>query len=347
METRKLGNTNIKVSKICLGTMTWGQQNTKEEAFEQMDYALSCGVNFFDTAELYSVPPKIETYGITETIIGEWFKKRNNRDKVILASKMAGPGPSWIRKGKGLVSRHIQEAIDNSLKRLQTDYIDLYQLHWPQRKVPLWGKLNFHESMYDNKTKDNILEFYEALATVRKSGKIRHLGLSNETSWGAMTYASMEREYNLPKMQSIQNSYSLIRRIYETGLSEISMHENMGLLAYSPLSGGLLSGKYQNNSRPENSRFTIFPQMFAYYNNEKIDYAIREYEKIAKEHNMNLATLALAFVNDRGFVTSNIIGATTMEQLKENIASADVKLSEEIFKKIEEVHDKYPNPGNF
>ena len=347
MQMNQIGNTDLQVSKICLGTMTWGEQNTKEEAFVQMDYALGNGVNFFDTAEMYSVPPREPTCNLTEKYIGEWFAKTGNRDKIILASKVAGPGPKWIRGGRGFIKNELEEAINGSLKRLQTDHIDLYQLHWPQRQVQLWGKENYHEAMYTEGAREQMLEYYFELDKFIKNGKIRHLGISNETAWGAMTYQALAKENNLPKMASIQNAYSIIRREYEVGIAEISMYENISLLPYSPLAGGLLSGKYRNNPHPPKARFTLFPQTMGYYNNEKTAQAVEKYQLIADEAGVSLVTLCLAFVNDRKFVASNIIGATGIDQLQENIASAEVTLSKETLKQIEAVFRELPNTGNF
>ena len=347
MQMKQLGNTGIQISKIGLGTMTWGEQNTKEDAFEQMDYALERGVNLFDTAEMYSVPPKEATCGQTELHIGEWLAKTGNRDKIILASKVAGPGVKWIRGAKGFTKNELEETINSSLKRLQTDYIDLYQLHWPQRQVPMWGKANYHEAMHTEGAKEQMLEYYFELDKFIQNGKIRHIGVSNETPWGVMTYQALAQEHNLPPMASIQNAYSVIRREYEGGLAEISMYEKISLLAYSPLAGGLLSGKYQNGFYPANARFSLFPSTMGYYNNDKTAQAVKKYQAIADEAGISLTTLSLAFVNDRKFVASNLIGATSIKQLEENIASADVSLSKETLKQIEDVYKELPNTGAF
>lgn len=344
MKYTTLPNTNIKVSKICLGTMTWGEQNTEAEGHKQMDYALNQGVNFFDTAELYSVPARAETYGATEKIIGSWFKKTGNRDKVILASKIAGPGPytSHIRTS-GFSKEAIAKAIEGSLQRLQTDYIDLYQLHWPERGVNCFGVRDYPFET-SKKEAENHLEILETLNDFIKQGKIRHIGLSNETPWGTMKYLETAKMHNLPRMITIQNSYSLIHRAYEYGMSEISLRENIGLLVYSPLAFGVLSGKYLNGSMPKGARVTLFPN-FSRYSSEQSAKAVREYLKIAEKHGLTLAQLSLAFVNQLPFVTSNIIGATKMNQLKENIDSINIDLSQEIIDDVNAVHGLMPNPA--
>lgn len=345
MKYTTLPNTNIKVSKICLGTMTWGNQNTQDEGFKQMDYALEQGVNFFDTAELYSVPATPETYGATEKIIGNWFKKTGNRSKVILASKIAGAGDytAHIRKG-GFTKQNIINAVEGSLKRLQTDYIDLYQLHWPTRGVNCFGVRDYPYK-YSAKEAENHLEILETLHHLIKQGKIKHVGLSNETPWGTMQYLETAKKHNLPRMATIQNSYSLIHRSYEYGMSEVSMRENIGLLVYSPLAQGILTGKYLNGNLPENARGTIFPRFVARYKNDNSENAVAKYLKIAKKHKLTLTELSLAFINQLPFVTANIIGATKMSQLKENINSINIDLSEEILKEIEAVHQAIPNPA--
>ena len=345
MKYTTLPNTDVKISKICLGTMTWGNQNTQEDGFEQMDYALEQGVNFFDTAELYAVPATPETYGATEKIIGNWFKERKNRDQVILASKIAGAGDytAHIRKG-GFTKQNITEAIEGSLQRLQTDYIDLYQLHWPTRGVNCFGVRDYPYK-YSTKEAENHLEILETLNDFIKQGKIRHVGLSNETPWGTMKYLETSEKHNLPRMRTIQNSYSLIHRAYEYGMSEVSMRENIGLLAYSPLAQGVLSGKYLNGGKPEGARGTLFPRFITRYKGEGATKAVIEYQKVAEKHSLTLTELSLAFINQLPFVTSNIIGATKMNQLKENINSININLSEEILKDIEAVHQAIPNPA--
>ena len=344
MKFKKLGTTDLDVSLICLGTMTWGTQNTEKDAFDQMDYSLAKGVNFFDTAELYSVPPNSDSYGKTEVMIGNWFEKRKNRKKVILASKVAGPGCSWIRGGKNnFDEKTIGEAIDGSLKRLKTDYIDLYQLHWPERSTNFFGKrdytLNSEEG--DWNSFESVLK---ALEKFIKSGKIRYIGMSNETPYGLSKYIELSKNKNLPRMMSVQNPYNLVNRTYEIGMSEISIRERCGLLVYYPLATGALSGKYRNGQMPKNSRQALFKGWERHLNPLAMK-AYEEYYKLAKENDMTMAQLAQAFVNTRPFVTSNIIGATTMEQLKENIDSVNIELSDEILNKIDVIHNNNPNPS--
>ena len=349
MKYRKLGTTEINVSVICLGTMTWGEQNTQEEGFEQMDYAFERGINFFDTAELYAIMPKKETYGKTEEIIGNWFKERKNRDKIILASKIASKVEDdlhWIREGSknlGFDKKNINAAIDSSLKRLKTDYIDLYQLHWPERNVPKFGKLDFEYDYYDNEWTP-IEEVLENLNELVKAGKIRYVGLSNETPWGVMKFLQISKDKNLPRMMSVQNVYSLVNRVFDIANSEVSIREQCGLLAYSPLAGGRLSGKYINNKKPANSRYTLWPARFSRHHTKRGEVAIERYVQVAKKNNIPPSTFANAFVNDRPFVTSNIIGATTMDQLKEDIDSINHTLSKETLKEIEDIHLSDPNP---
>ena len=348
MKYRKLGTTNIDVSVICLGTMTFGEQNSQQEGFDQMDYALKRGINFFDTAELYPIMPRKETYGKTEEIIGNWFKQRKNRSKVILASKIASKTAndlSWIREGAqklGFDKKNMNAAIDASLQRLQTDYIDLYQLHWPERKVPKFGKLDFEYDPYDNEW-IQIEEVLDNLNNLIKSGKIRYIGLSNETPWGVMKFLQVAKEKNLPRMMSIQNVYSLVNRVFDIANSEVSIRENCGLLAYSPLAGGRLSGKYINQ-QPKNARYTLWPSRFDRHHTKRGEMAIAKYVSLAKKYNITPSTFANAYVNDRPFVTSNIIGATTIEQLRENIDSIDITLSNEILHEIEDIHLSDPNP---
>ena len=348
MKYRKLGNTNIDVSVICLGTMTFGEQNSEAEGFEQMDYALDRGVNFFDTAELYAVMPRKETYGKTEEIVGNWLKSRKKRDKIILASKIASKSEDdlqWIRNGStslGFDRKNMDEAINNSLKRLKTDYIDLYQLHWPERKVPKFGVLDFKYDPKDQWT--SIEEVLENLDRLIKAGKIRYVGLSNETPWGVMKFLQLAKEKNLPRMVSIQNVYSLVNRVFDVANSEVSIRENCGLLAYSPLAGGRLSGKYIGNKKPKNARYTIWPRRFSRHHTQRGEIAIESYFNLAKKYGYSPSLFANAFVNNRPFVTSNIIGATTMKQLEENIDSIDITLSEEILDKIEDIHLSDPNP---
>jgi len=326
MKYTTLPNTAIKVSKICLGTMTWGNQNSEAEAHEQMDYALEQGVNFFDTAELYPVPATAETYAETERIIGNWFHKTGNREKVVLASKIAGGGPytAHIREN-GFSKKGITEAVENSLQRLQTDYIDLYQLHWPSRGVNCFGVRDYPFKTA-TKEAENHLEILETLSNFIKQGKIKHIGLSNETPWGTMKYLQASEQYNLPRPVTIQNSYSLIHRSYEVGMSEVSMRENIGLLAYSPLAQGVLSGKYLDGNLPEGARGTLFPRFIARYRNEGSDAAVLKYLEIAKKNNLTLTELSLAFI-------------------KENINSININLSDEIIAEINAVHDLIPNPA--
>ncbi len=348
MKYKKLGTTNIDVSVICLGTMTFGEQNSQQEGFDQMDYALKRGINFFDTAELYPIMPRKETYGKTEEIIGNWFKQRKNRSKVILASKIASKTEndlSWIREGAqklGFDKKNMNAAIDASLQRLQTDYIDLYQLHWPERKVPKFGKLDFEYDPYDNEW-IQIEEVLDNLNNLIKSGKIRYIGLSNETPWGVMKFLQVAKEKNLPRMMSIQNVYSLVNRVFDIANSEVSIRENCGQLAYSPLAGGRLSGKYINQ-QPKNARYTLWPSRFDRHHTKRGEMAIAKYVSLAKKYNITPSTFANAYVNDRPFVTSNIIGATTIEQLRENIDSIDITLSNEILHEIEDIHLSDPNP---
>ncbi len=345
MKYTKLGNTNINVSTICLGTMTWGQQNTESQAFEQMDYAIDRSINFFDAAEMYPVPPKAETQGETERIIGNWFKRSGKRDKIIMATKITGRSEffPYLREEKTtrLNKKQIELAVNNNLKRLQTDYIDLYQLHWPDRKVNNFGQLGF---IYD--PKDEFVTFQETLSALNdfvKQGKIRYVGLSNETPWGVMEFLRTAKEHDLPRVVSIQNPYSLLNRTFEVGLAEVAIREKVGLLAYSPLAFGVLSGKYLNGASVPNGRITLF-ERFQRYKGENQERATAKYVNIAKQHGLTPAQMALAFVNAQPFLTSNIIGATTMEQLKENIASIDVQLSADVFAEIEKVHKEIANP---
>lgn len=345
MKYTRLPNTNIRISKICLGTMTWGRQNSEEEGHEQMNHALDQGINFFDTAEMYPIPPKNELYAVTEEIIGSWFKKTGNRDKVVLASKIAGPAPftKHIRT-TGFSKDSIISAVEGSLQRLQTDYIDLYQLHWPERHTNFFGQRGYNAEDHDF-WEDNIHQVLETLRDLMNEGKIRHVGLSNETPWGTMRYLEESKVHqDLPRMMTIQNPYSLLNRLFEVGLSEVSMREKIGLLAYSPLGFGVLSGKYLGEVQPRKGRITLFPN-YNRYSSETAVEATKKYNDLAQKHDLSLAQMALAFVNTRPFVTSNIIGATTMEQLKENIASIDIKLSNEVLEGIEAIHSSIPNPA--
>lgn len=340
-----LPHTDLEVSKLCLGTMTWGKQNTEAEGHEQMDYAVEQGINFFDTAELYPIPAHPDRYADTEKIIGNWFKKTGKRDQIVLASKIAGKAPftSFIRT-TGFKKESIIEAVHGSLQRLQTDYLDLYQLHWPERNTNYFGKRGYKHDISDF-WQDNIHQVLETLRELIKEGKIRHVGLSNETPWGTMRFLEESKVHeSLPRMITIQNPYSLLNRQFEVGLYEISMREKIGLLAYSPLGFGVLSGKYLGGNKPENARITLFPA-YGRYMNEQAVKATQKYQDLALAHNLSLPQMALAFVTSRPFLTSNIIGATSMDQLKENIGSIDVSLSEEVMKGIEAIHNEIPDPA--
>ncbi len=344
MKFKKLGTTDIDVSLICLGTMTWGTQNTEKDAFEQMDYAVSQGINFFDTAEIYSVPPTSDSYGKTEIMIGNWFEKRKNRDKIILASKVAGPGCNWIRGGgNNFDEKKIGEAIDGSLKRLKTDYIDLYQLHWPERSTNFFGRRDYS---FDNKEGNwNSFEsILEALEKYIKSGKIRYIGMSNETPYGLSRYLEISKNKGAPRMMSVQNPYNLVNRTYEIGMSEISIREKCGLLVYYPLAAGGLSGKYRNGKMPKDSRMALFKGWERHLNPLAMQ-AYDKYFKLAQDFNLTMVQLAQSFVNSRPFVTSNIIGATTMEQLKENVESINIEFTDEMMDKVNEIHNNNPNPS--
>jgi len=344
MKYTTLPKTDIKVSKICLGTMTWGNQNTQDEGFTQMDMALDKGVNFFDTAELYPVPAEAKTYAETERIIGNWFKKSGNRDKVVLATKIAGPGDYTAHiRTNGFSKEALNDAVEQSLKRLKTDYIDLYQLHWPERDTNTFGQRDYVHNPNDS-WEDNFQEVLENLDQLVKSGKIRQIGLSNEKAWGTMRYLEESKIHDLPRMITIQNAYSLLNRSFEGDLAEVSHREDIGLLAYSPMAFGVLSGKYIKGKAADNARLKLFPR-FSRYSNENCTEATKRYMKIAEAHNMTLAQMALAFVTDRPFMTGNIIGATSLEQLEENIDSVNISLSDDILKKIDEVHASIPNPA--
>ena len=341
MKYKKLSNTDLEVSLLCLGTMTYGEQNSEKEAHEQLDYSIAHGINFIDTAEMYAIPPKEETQGKTEEIIGTWLSKRKDRDKIVLATKVAGPGMEYLRGGSRLSRKHIMQAADDSLKRLQTDYIDLYQVHWPERKSNFFGRLGYE---YSDEMGVSIEETLEAMSDLVKSGKVKYIGISNETPWGTNMYLQLAKDAGYEKIISIQNPYSLLNRIYEVGLAEISQHEGVGLLAYSPLGFGQLTGKYINKT-DENTRLGLYGDWFTRYSNQNCLDAVREYSQIADKHNISLTHLALAFVNTQPFVTSNIIGATTMDQLKENIESINIDLNEEILEEVNEVHLNQPNPA--
>ena len=343
MNYKKLGNTNIDVSTICLGTMTWGEQNSQDQGFEQMDYALDQGVNFWDTAEIYSIPPKQETFGSTEVIIGNWFEKTKKRDKIILASKVCGPMREYVRGGGNQFGeKNITEALEGSLKRLKTDYIDLYQLHWPERKTNFFGQLG-----YEHNDDDQWTKFEDILSSLQKfidQGKIRHVGLSNETAWGLSKFLELSKIQNLPRVMSVQNAYNLLNRAYEVGLAEVSIREQAGLLAYSPLAIGYLSGKYRNNKMPKNSRLERDGGFWTRYQKPNLNKAVDSYFEISKKYNINMSQMSLKFLEIQPFVTSVIIGATTMEQLKTNLESVHMELTNEIIKEINEVQKIYPNP---
>ncbi len=343
MNFKKLGNTDIDVSTICLGTMTWGEQNSEKDAFEQMDYAFEQNVNFWDTAEIYAIPPKESTYGKTEEIIGNWFTKTKKRNRIVLATKVSGPGPGWIRGGGNQYDeKNLNEAVDNSLKRLKTDYIDLYQLHWPERKTNFFGRLGYEHK--DDNNWNKFEDILNALDKIIKSGKIRYIGLSNETAWGLSKFLEISKLKKLPRMMSVQNPYSLLNRSYEVGLAEISVRERSGLLAYSPLAFGYLTGKYRNGELPKNSRMHLFGDKFSRYKTENGQLAIEKYFHISKKHNLDLSQMSLKFCELQPFITSVIIGATTMEQLKTDIESVNINLNDEIINEINEVQKLYPNP---
>jgi aryl-alcohol dehydrogenase-like predicted oxidoreductase len=344
MKYTTLPNTDIKVSKICLGSMTWGNQNTESEGHEQLDYAVSQGVNFIDTAELYPVPATAETQGRTSKIIGNWLKNQKREDLVI-ASKIAGPGDYTAHiRTSGFSKEALNEAVNSELKRLQTDYIDLYQLHWPERTTNTFGVRDYVKQK-EEVWQDNFQTVLETLSDLVKSGKIRNVGLSNEKAWGTMRYLNEADKNKLVRPITIQNAYSLINRIYEGDMAEISDRENIGLLAYSPMAFGVLSGKYLKGIEGSNSRLKLFPR-FARYSSEQSTEATRLYLELAEKNNLTLAQMSLAFVNQRPFITSNIIGATSLEQLKENIKSIEVTISDELLGEINKIHSIMPNPAS-
>ena len=353
MKYNKLGNTQLDVSLLGLGTMTFGEQNTHFESFELMNYAFENGINFFDTAEMYPIYPKAETSGKSEEIIGDWIKKNKKRDKIILATKIASNHPkgigatelSWIRKGGKnlrLDKDNIFKAIEGSLTRLKTDYIDLYQLHWPERSVGMFGQLDFNYNSNDSWTPfEDILENLQKLI---KSGKVRYIGLSNETPWGILEFLKIAKEKSLPRVMSVQNCYSLVNRVFDIANSEVAIREKCGLLAYSPLAGGRLSGKYVNDQAPKNSRYTLWPKRFSRHHTKRGELAIEKYVKLALKYNIKPSTFANAFVINRPFITSSIVGATSISQLKENIDSLNIKFTKEITDEIEDIHLTDPNP---
>jgi aryl-alcohol dehydrogenase-like predicted oxidoreductase len=345
MQQRRLGRTDLEVSALCLGTMTFGEQNTAAEAHEQLDRALAAGINFIDTAEIYPVPPRAETQGQTERFIGNWLGRRKCRDRVVLASKVAGPGEwlPYLRGGNNRLDRpNIEAAIDASLKRLQTDYLDLYQLHWPDRNTNFFGKRGY-DHVPDEKSVP-LLESLQVLGDLVKAGKVRHIGVSNETPWGLMSLLNLAERDGLPRAVSIQNPYSLLNRTFEVGLAEVAIREQCGLLAYSPLAFGVLSGKYLDGARPAGARLTLWDR-FDRYSNPQAEHATAEYVALAREHGLDAAQMALAWVTSRPFLTSTIIGATTMEQLESDLASAELSLSEEVCTAIEAIHTGQPNPS--
>ncbi|WP_417624482.1 aldo/keto reductase [Paremcibacter congregatus] len=348
MRYENLGRSNIKVSNICLGTMTWGQQNTEAEAWEQMDYAVASGINFFDTAELYPVPRKAETQGLTEAYIGSWLEARGGRDKVILGTKVVGRGDGdWFRPFSDttrLNREQITYALEQSLRRLKTDYVDLYQLHWPDRPINLFADSRgyVHREAPDSIPLEETLQVLGDLVT---QGKIRHVGVSNETSWGVMKALHHSETAKLPRVQSVQNAYNLLNRLYEQGLAEISAREGVSLLAYSPLGGGALSGKYLGGALPTGSRQQLFPGFASRYQGTAVEQAIGKYKRLAEDHGLTVVQLAQKFVDSRPFVTSSIIGATTLSQLQENIAAFEVPWTPELETGVNRIHLENPDPA--
>ena len=342
MKQNPLGRSGINVSEICLGTMTWGKQNTEANAHEQMDYAVEQGINFFDTAELYAVPPQKETQGLTEQYIGNWFKARGKRDDIILASKCTGPGLPWIRNGAAISGAEIQKALEGSLTRLQTDYIDLYQLHWPNRPYPHhgrhWGGMINHHARDTQQEIDNFTDILQTLTDLVKQGKIRHIGLSNDSAWGIMQYVGLSNQHGFTRVASVQNEYSLLYRVDEVYVGEVCVREDVAYLPYSPLAGGSISGKYLDGARPVGSRWSLDNRPNQRDTATAQD-AIRAYMAVAKKHGLDVCQMALQFVTQRPFVTSNIIGATSMEQLK-----CDIVLTNEVMADIDAVYKRYPIP---
>jgi len=345
MKYKQLGRTDLLISLIGLGTMTWGRQNTQAEGFQQMDYALEQGINFFDTAEMYAIPPTAETYGSTETIIGNWFARNKNRQQVILASKIAGPGLPWIRDGHSVIDKNnIMAAVDSSLRRLQTDYIDLYQLHWPNRGSYHFGEIwQYAPQANKQALEENFIEVLETLNELIIAGKIRHIGLSNETAWATSKYLELSEKHSLPRIVSMQNEYSLLCRHFEPDLSEIALQEDCGLLAWSPLTRGMISGKYLNGAVPAGSRLSLDMRR-EHRLSPQTDDAIEAYIKLAKEHQLDVCQMALAFVNQQAFVSSTLIGATNMQQLKSNIDAINLDLSDEVLSAINALRRRYPMP---
>ncbi len=344
MQYRRLGSSDLEVSSVCLGTMTFGQQNTEAEAHAQLDMAVAAGVNFIDVAEMYPVPTRADTYGETERFVGTWLRHQA-RDKVILATKVAGPARrlGWIRGGpRALDEKNIRQAIDGSLKRLQTDYVDLYQLHWPERNQPMFGETEFDPGAERECTP--IRDQLEALAGLVREGKVRYVGLSNEHPWGVMSFLALAREHNLPCVVSIQNAYNLLNRVFEYGLAEVCHRENVGLLAYSPLAFGYLSGKYAHDANAA-GRITLFPNFGRRYEKPNVKPAVEAYAQLAGDFGLTPTQLALGYVHSRWFVTSTIIGATTLGQLKEDIACVEVPMTPELIDAIADVHTRFPNPA--
>ncbi|MBL8591822.1 MAG: aldo/keto reductase [Devosia sp.] len=341
MKMKTLGRTDISVSEICLGTMTWGKQNSEAEGHQQMDYAVAEGINFFDTAEMYAVPPDASTYGKTEEIIGTWFKKTGKRNDIVLASKVAGGGRPWVRGGRGIDGPSVREAVEGSLRRLQTDRIDLYQIHWPRRgHYHFEGSWDYNPYLQDKESVlPNMLEVLQVMGELVREGKIRHFGLSNESAWGTMQYLKLSMELGLPRVQTIQNEYNFLRRYYDMDLAELAFHEDVGLLAYSPLAAGAISGKYLGGVLPEGTRGAVAGS--AYRNNQYTEPAIRAYLALAEKHGLDVCQMAIAFCLTKPFMTSVIIGATTMEQLRTNIAAADVELSEAVLGEIQQIFMRY------
>ncbi|HDY7431796.1 TPA: NADP(H)-dependent aldo-keto reductase [Vibrio vulnificus] len=342
MQYTKLPHSTLEISKLCLGTMTFGEQNSQQDAFVQLDYAVAQGINFIDTAEMYPVPPKAQSQGLTEQFIGNWLSKSGKREKVLIATKIAGPrNVPYIRDNMSLNRRHIHTAIDDSLTRLQTDYVDLYQLHWPQRQTNCFGQLNYPYP--DAQEEVTLIETLEALNELVKAGKVRYIGVSNETPWGVMTLLRLAEKHDLPRIVSIQNPYNLLNRSFEVGLSEISHYEGVQLLAYSPMAFGTLSGKYLDGARPKGARCTLFERFQRYFTPQGLE-ATKAYVSLARDYGLDPAQMALAFVNQRPFVASNIIGATTLDQLKANIENLNVKLEDEVLNKIQQIGTTYSNP---
>ncbi len=341
----RIPHSSLEVSVLGLGTMTYGEQNTEAEAHQQLDYAVAAGINLIDTAEMYPVPPRPETQGLTESYIGSWIKARGNREKIVLASKVAGPSrgnDASIRPGQVLDRKNIRAALDASLKRLNTDYLDLYQLHWPQRPTNFFGKLGY--TYTEDNSAVTLLETLEALNEQVRAGKIRYIGVSNETPWGVMRYLQLAEKHDLPRIVSIQNPYSLLNRSFEIGLAEISQHEGVELLAYSSLAFGTLSGKYLNGAKPAGARNTLFSR-FTRYSSAQSEAAVAEYVALAKKLNLDPSQMALAFVRQQPFVASTLLGATSLEQLKINIDSQDLTLGEDVLNELEAIHKRFTIPA--